>query len=408
LHAEYEVRVDLLRSSAYIDAVAREAAIVNDVENGFYGVVVPPRARRFFRFRDASGRLFHMARLPMGLVSSVELMHTLTKVIVGHPSVCAPQHVICSGNVKADVFIDDFRAVGPSASLAHAADAIAERCERFCVPLKRRLEVVTEYTFLGFAYNHTTREIRVAEKTLRKLPDEVPEEMPAIELQRLIARLIFCAGGLHLPLARFYFAIKSCARLCNDLNNGRRLPNESVKVAASVLRVLRDWNASAREPFNFTPRPAGAHAVLYTDASLSGWGAYLLLPDGRVFINGAHWESRGYTSSDIGMLEAQAVANAVAAFDGLLSQVRNVDIRVDNTSVEAALGSGSAKAMSLNEALANTLMLFRQRGWRYTTSYVRSAENLADAVSRGAEPVKLTCDEAVSVYSRRGSVPRWR
>lgn len=403
--SNYTPSVDLLHSSKYVDGVFEEAALTGDIENGFYGIEVPHYARALFRFRDSNGRLFEMLRLPMGLRSSVELMHIVTKTLVGHRDFVTPQRVL--QNINPRVFVDDFCIPGPAARLDTIIPRILQNAAEFNIRLKEPLGIKTSYVFLGFAFDHSARSIAVGPKTDSKLPDIVPLQLAAAELQRLVARLIWCSGGLRIPLAMFFFAMKWATRVCNKLNTGAMDPQTVVSLPLSVQQQLEQWLQAVRLPFFIRHRAIGQHAVLFTDASLSGWGAYLIMPDQRLYIAGARWNVSA-TSDDICLLEALAVNKAITTFAHLILPLRNIDLRIDNTSVVSAIPRGVARASSLNEALRDVYGFFRLHNIQVTAQYVCSAENIADALSRGQQPLPLTREQvATFLHERRGAGGVW-
>jgi hypothetical protein len=344
----------------------------------------------------------------MGCRSSVEIMHLVTKVLVGHPSVCQRRFVIAS----LDVYIDDFRAVGSPEHIENIINRINERSVQLNVTLKAPLRAVTEYTFLGFNFDHQRRTVTVAAKTLQKLPepDAVTSSISAMALQQLVARLIFCSGGLRIPLAEYYLVIKWASRSAHNLNVGLLSPDSIVAIPSTMLAMLRIWLRQIRIPYVATPRPNNQHSVCYVDASISGWGAIIFLPDGRVFISGAAWPQRQqpYTSRDINMLEARALRMAVRDFGDFIRSTRNVEFKIDNTAVKSAIPRGVARSEALNNELRPVFNDLRRHGIFATASYVESVANLADPLSRGRPALPVTRDMANKIlYERRGGAGIW-
>ena len=149
--------------------------------------------------------------------------------------------------------------------------------------------------------------------------------------------------------------------------------------------------------------PNTKKSVLFTDASLKGWGAILVTADQQLHVTGSAWTFRA-SSGDISALEAAAVTNAVNAFEGALSAASRdgeLEIVVDNTSVQAALQRGVARSIDLNENIRPALEKLQKLRVHCSTRHFRSEENPADSVSRGQSP-DAASTRAVAANLRRG------
>jgi hypothetical protein len=127
-----------------------------------------------------------------------------------------------------------------------------------------------------------------------------------------------------------------------------------------------------------------------------------LLATGEIAITGAPWPRGTDTSSgNMAVLEATAVELSINAFGTRLLQRRNVDLRIDNTSVTAGYLRAIARSAPLNERIAAPLLWLRDNDIMYTATYVRSADNWADEPSRN-RPTRAEAPPHVS----RGEVGR--
>jgi ribonuclease HI len=119
--------------------------------------------------------------------------------------------------------------------------------------------------------------------------------------------------------------------------------------------------------------------TLYSDASLSGWGA--VLHDNirsTTVATGGRWtpsEARRH----INELEVMAVVQAFRAFD-----LRGADVHVlvDNTSALAGIKRGYSAAYAINNRLGELAELTSELRI-LSVDYVASEDNWADAPSRG-------------------------
>ena len=120
---------------------------------------------------------------------------------------------------------------------------------------------------------------------------------------------------------------------------------------------------------------------LFTDASLTGWGAILTSPLGHCAVVGGPW-SAPESAEHINVLEAAAVRNACSAFRERWSRGDSVLPRVDNTSALGSMRKGHSANAATAEAVADVALAMREDGIPVEWRYVASADNPADSVSR--------------------------
>ena len=232
-----------------------------------------------------------------------------------------------------------------------------------------------------------------------------PGTLPARDIEQLVGRLIFAAGVTQRPLAEYYLAMKWSKRICNALNRHDKSPTDQVAVPPSVREQLQAWLTHARD--TVTPRfeRDGARPVLFVDATLDDWGGVLVLPTRRVIVTGAKFTDG--VSAPIHIREAQAALFSIQDFALHLRGQPGVDLRVDNTSVEASVRRGSARNELLATVIRRIMRASIQLDLPIAVSRVASEENPADEISRN-----LTLDEAkladalamrVPTYARRGA-----
>jgi hypothetical protein len=407
----YECKVDLKHISAYLDRILTECGAVADVACGFFQIAIPEHARAWFRFQDADGNTFQMTRLPMGISIAVEIMQLTTETVAGSPKTCAPQHVI--PNVIQHVWIDDVRITGQQHKVEIAIDRIEERARYVRMTLKHHVRgeqwlAATEYDFLGVRWDHNGKTVTLGRKTLSKLPQSIGSTMTAGAIEGLIARLIYAAGVLRIPLVQYHWALKWCTRLCNKLNRGYHDPDTLLSVPDCVRKELQRWLIAAKTAKIIDRITCRGTAVLFTDASLLGWGAILIDDAGRVLVQGAAWPTVQTESGDISKLEADAARLAINKFQDVILRLRSLELRVDNTSVLSAFRRGIARAESINIALRGVITWLAEHSVILTVSYVKSAENPADPISRGMPHSTSAVDSALRDEFRGGGGVPWR
>ena len=106
---------------------------------------------------------------------------------------------------------------------------------------------------------------------------------------------------------------------------------------------------------------------------------------GQVASFGDRWKAKhGHT--EINQLEAWAVNNGLAAFEGRLKRdaPTKLIILVDNSSAEAGLKKGSSAKFEMNTALRSAQMKYPE-DCDVHVAHIAADTNPADSVSRGAK-----------------------
>jgi hypothetical protein len=180
--------------------------------------------------------------------------------------------------------------------------------------------------------------------------------------------------------------MKVARREANKLERGEAKPDDVVDVPPSVQALLRDWRAVSLTTLAIPKRTPKAKKVLtlFSDASEKGWGA-LVVDDGGSVIGsyGQRWTAKEATRH-INVLEAEALLLAVEKFAPSMADVKELVVRVDNTSVMFSTAKGSSRSEDLVPWIAKVSAALKKPDVPVTIGYVKSAENPADGLSRGA------------------------
>ena len=374
--------VPLEHVSRYLAAVDQACAGLRDLKVAFWQVELSPQERANFRFLDVSGRIFQPTRLPMGFCASVDIMHRITEIIAGSTGFAKE----VTPRVAISCWVDGIRVAGQVKDVSAALRTIDVRAEQMAVTFKEFPPPQQVYDFVGVTFDHNAHRTRCKDTTLAKLDVEV---VTARDFLALFGRLMFAAGANRTPLAEFYFAIKKIRRLANRL---QRHPEEMDLPLASpptpiFLALLNRLTALVREWSPSVEKVRPISATLFSDASLDGWGAVLCLPSGEVHSTGERWSEKERVR-DISVLECDAVKRALADFYHHLPAVGALELRVDNSSLQAGLRRGGARSEDLNAALLPVLrtLLTDFPSCRVVVGYVPTKENPADGPSRGRAP----------------------
>lgn len=157
-----------------------------------------------------------------------------------------------------------------------------------------------------------------------------------------------------------------------------------IPVWPSIIPTWRMWlNELAQAPRRHLATTAGEVATIFTDASLSGWGAMVFSDAGEIVLADA-WHPRERTQH-INVLEMRALRRALECWQtGLITKVH---IKLDNTVAISTHQRGRSGTYALNAELARTQQVLEEKNLLVLSiSYVRSAENPADIWSRITQP----------------------
>jgi hypothetical protein len=382
LKGVYECNVPLQHISAYLQDVHEECGATLDLKSAFWQVEIPREHRCFYRFRDADGILYEMTVLIMGGSCSVEITQLLTSVVAGHPDVVRREF---AAPARTKVWVDGVCYVGSrrdvARSLQMARKAAADLGATWKDPC---FEPKTEYVFIGVTWDHVNHRVRVGPKTLSKLTNIRSCFWTAREFEQLIGRVSFASDVTQTPRAEFYFLLKWAKRLCNALNVGDKHPDDLVMLPLSLHNPLREWIRQSTRWHQPRVAPAGARPVLFTDATLVGYGAILVLPSGQTHVTGSRFPPNA--REEIGTCEALAVLYALEDFAKILRDYPSgIDLRLDNTSVEAGLQRGSPRAAHIAQVVADILRTSLRWNVPLFPSRVGTKENPADETSRGKQ-----------------------
>ena len=414
---DYKANVNLDHSSFYIDVAAEDCAVTADMKISFYQYEIPEEYRYMFAFCDSEGNWYTLNRLPMGFRPSVEIMQLICETMSLQPNAVQPSATITTTDdnnntieetiqltslrTKHRSWVDGFQVAGAEEECRVVMEKIKKVSDYVGVTWKDDgVELLQEYDFIGIHFNHKLHQVSVAEKTLLKLPSKITttKQYLTTELESLLSRLYFCSGVLRIIPADYYFTIKQINRYISRLNKTGIDQNNTLP--GSVVSSLNQWIREARSTLTLLPdiesnknkneqkKKNTAFDVLFVDASLYGWGAFYIGADGIIAISGAAWKDgikkdEELTADKIAELEGVALNFGLQTFEERLSLRKNVDIRIDNTSLMYGTRKGKSKSSpSLNHQIKLAVHFLKSRNFSFTVAYVNTSENWADHPSR--------------------------
>jgi hypothetical protein len=377
--ALYEPWVDVDGPRKMLPATQQEYGMKRDLTAGFYQIELPMDARNNFAIRGEDGTVYRLTRMPMGHVCAPEIMQTTMAVIAGCPKVCAPEHVI--GVPHRDVYIDGLRGAGSEHQIQQYAEKVDERAVAVNATFKTSESYEgTEYTFNGVRYNHVEHTVEIGDKLRKRLETALPIKTYG-DVETLLGRLMYASIIAGVDLPAYYFGIKFARRRINEMARGMRMPSDNIAIPVATDVVLRRWvrDVLRSKPWSPTAVPPGAqHVTLYTDASLTGWGAVLFTGLSEPVGTGAPW----YKQVEINHAEVDAVYHALVSFKGKIPPWSVVQLYIDNTAAKRAIEKCSSKSENVSHSILRVIKLVKANKWYLQPEYIRSKENLADVWSR--------------------------
>lgn len=365
-----------------------------DLKASFYQVELPEKTREMFGIICECG-CFRFRRLPMGFSISPFLMNEITKQAA---------EAAQTDEVKADVYIDNIRLTSNDRQkLEESCKKLRSHCKNNNITLNDEPgnDVHQQGDFLGLSYNYKVGTVKLGRKTFEKLQlTKIPKRAPRREYLEIFGLILFATRALKIHPASFYDQIKFIRKKCctGELDDEVEIWPSVVKGFESWIEVLK-MNKPTRHEIG---EPHSPDAILFTDASVIGWGAVLLCGP-NVFSTAGRWSSP-IDCSQICEFEAKAIAVAVERFCNILQNAKTITIRTDNTATMHTLKKGTAREFELNGAIAECARAFKNCSPNAAifVSHVSTLVNPADPLSRG-KPIEQQQLSAVRAQGAVGS-----
>jgi hypothetical protein len=318
----------------------------------------------------------------MGHCCAVDLMQLITCVIAGDKTVCLPD--FAEPKLVPHVWVDGLRFAGSRHEVGEAVKRADDRAAAIGATWKELSAIETRYEFIGVLWDHTAHSVVVAPKTGEKIAAVNLVSRPsATMIEQLVGRLIFAAGAVRLPLAPYYFTLKWARRLSGRLTAGTLSPVEKIEIPRFARKQLMQWRVAVSTPLVILERtPRRDVLTLFTDASEAGWGAVLVGSGSVLGSTGGRW-SASEALMHINALELHALRHGLTSFATTLREARRLHVRVDNTTTLYTMRRGATRAADLAPILALAQQALTGLDVPTDVAYVASADNPADAPSRG-------------------------
>ena len=383
VHGWFKSMLNLKRTQTKIaESLQGGHAVAFDLKCSFFQVELDASVRNHYTFLDQEGNVWRFKRMVMGAVVSAELMHMILEILA---FANMPPRLLARLTIS--THIDNVRAIGT----VHDTQKWAELFQRNCQYVGATLNdeaVNTPHTkgdWCGILYDYEGKNVCLAESTKSKielLADRIRDPSLTVrEFLALEAKLRYASEVLALHPAQFYYVIKFARRLA------KRQLDAPANIWPSIIPTLHTW---AQLVLLNVPRPVKAQQnrpmVLFSDASMEGYGGVLITGDGEVLTTGRTFSEherflQNESIRSINNLEDLALVLNLYDFKDLLVD-QDVLLVVDNTTTIADTNKQSSKSFDRNLLMhkANDVLI-TVRSW--SVHYINTALNPADAPSRG-------------------------
>jgi hypothetical protein len=372
-----------------VDAHFGEAALVFDLRLGFNQVglaeAVQPHYGFVVRAPDGADEFYVSTVLVMGASTSPGILQAVTEALARE----ALRRAGLESTVRWRVQVDGVRFIGSVEALDRVKREFVSVCDEMGATIKAEPNLNTPHSvgvWYGVLFDYARKRVSLTPKTLNKLSVLTRAIAGATTVDDWLSLYGFLAHYsvvLQAPTHEYYSCVKFFRRLASAVARGKRKLTDPVAIWDSAKDAVNSWIEflSAPEREACPPRTLGARPiVLFSDASLKGWGA-VLCRGGLVLHIGGRWED-DVDRSNINALEALAVERAAEYFAERLSHA-DVVLAIDNTAALSGLKRGSARSGALNAAVGSVFRRLGRVGPRaVAVGYIASGANPADGPSR--------------------------
>ena len=355
-----------------------------DDKSGYDHIRLSTESRTYFGL-EWSGWYFVFNTLPFGWKASAYLYHSVGLVATSY---------ICSHGVPCSQYIDDrhfgqlqIRRNAPPCSWSdfqRAQAALYIACYilidlGYFIGLKKSTLVPTQAPiFLGYIIDSVkTAFLMPPDKKIKfaSLREDLlsHKTVSLKSLQKFVGKIN--SFTLVVPAARLFSRV-ACLAMSRASKSPRAIPvSRELKAEFEHWRFLDSWSG-------FLPWKDEKHFQLdvFSDASDSGWGGILRLPDQpRQELHG-HWD---LSESDLPIVvkEALALLYVLRKVAGFISNAR-IDCFVDSATLVACWRKDGSRNTRVNNALKEIFHLTLSANLQVILHFVPSQQNPADSPSR--------------------------
>ena len=345
-----------------------------DLKEAYFSISIKEESQEYLKFLW-KGQLYKFTVFPNGLACCPRLFTKILKPVMTY------LHQL---GFISTIFIDDTLLMGDSelecVKNVHASLDIFHKLGFVIHPTKSVLKPTQKITYLGFEIDSKDMTVRPTEEKKEKIK-ELSEKLlkqgysTIRVLAKLIGMIVACFPGvMHGPL--HYRRMESDK--IEALKNSNGNYDDFVTFSNEAIADMRWWREHIENAYNVIDDSHGEpDIVIYSDASLSGWGCDSVL--GR---SGGHW-SEQEQSLHINVLELTAAWFALKAL-AKTENKKHIRLMLDNTTAVACINNmGTNHSLACDSVVKNIWLFCLRRDVWLSAAYIPGRENTeADLESR--------------------------
>jgi len=343
-----------------------------DLKDAYFHIPIHPRHRKFLRFQ-VLGKVFQFLALPFGLNTAPRLF---TKVGAQLKKMGIRMGILLHQ------YIDDWlnRALS-EADVGRKTQLLLQLIDElgWIVNLDKSDLIPTQvFEFLSYRFDLARGLVFPTEQRFQKLILQLsPLLANASTTPRSVMRVLGLmeATSRQVPLGRLH--MRPVQQALAQLWDWKAPLDSSITISPAVQEHIRWWTIRGNVMGGVPLHPPQPLMVVYTDASMEGWGAHC-----SYHIAQGSWSAQE-RNLHINVLELKAVFNALKAFVAYLTN-KPVHVATDNTTVVAYINKqGGTRSWELCALLWRLLVWCRQKNIVLTARHIPGCLNvIADQLSR--------------------------
>ncbi len=358
-----------------------------DVRKGFFNIYIHPSHQHFFCF-DFDGQRYQFTSLVQGLAISPMYFSKLVGVLV---------QLARRWGIQMSFYMDDTLLRAPHFDLALTNTQLVGNLFQQAGFLLHRDKSVTVPTqqikYLGFIIDSVSLCLSLPADKVKKLRDATKKAIRELNNKRVLtiriaAKLVgFIISSLPATVyGKAHYRSLEFAKL--EQLQAARDNFDAPFSWPEDCRADLEWWADPSRNFSASFEDLPCTTTLTTDASLEGWGA---LWNGQE-VHGA-WEN---DHRRIDELELRAVLQALETMP-IASPGQRILLRCDNTTAVAYVNNMGGRIFRLNRVARDIWSLLENAGAFMKAVYIPTADNPADALTRGVTSRKRMLDTEVQL-----------
>lgn len=290
-----------------------------------------------------------------------------------------------------EAYMDNLRITGTWSIVQSTMTEVRNVCDEIGITIAESSEESQprlSYAFLGVQYNHDEHTVSLTPKTKGKLK----EAMMVIngttttvlwrDIQASLGICFWTAIITKSPLCDIYPIIKFARRRASQFAGQASNSSVHTTVWPSIISLWSAWIQSMMDanPTKQCSTERTTECTLFTDASLSGYGAVMIV-EGTMDVVAGPWRQGKSKQDHINILEVRAVRLALSSF--ALQRGTSIHLFIDNTSAMYNLRKERSKSFHTNAEIQKIRDIMKIKHLTFAgIEYVKSELNPADGPSR--------------------------